>query len=137
LLAAPITLDEIEALFADRIERRDDIAFDPASASLRGRRTRRLGAITLSDRPMRIETTDETAEMLAEGIARLGIDKLPWTKSLRQRRDRVIFLRRAEADEWPDLSDTRLRQPPPIGSRPCFCSRPHWTKSRRTSWTRQ
>jgi ATP-dependent helicase HrpB len=108
LLAAPISLEEIEARFADRIERRDDIAFDPASASLRGRRTRRLGAITLSDRPMRIGTTDETAEMLAEGIARLGIDKLPWTKSLRQRRDRVIFLRRAEGDEWPDLSDTAL-----------------------------
>ena len=52
LLAAPITLDEIEARFADRIESREEIAFDAASESLRGRRSRRLGALTLSDRPV-------------------------------------------------------------------------------------
>ena len=32
---------------------------------------------------------------LAEGIVRLGLDRLPWTKSLQQWRDRVMFLRRA------------------------------------------
>ena len=108
LLAAPITLEEIEARFADRIESREEITFDPASASLRGRRTKRLGALILSDRPMPIQTTDETARALAEGIARLGIDKLPWTKSLQQWRERIMFLRRAEGDEWPDLSDAAL-----------------------------
>ena len=35
LLAAPITLAEIEARFADRIVSRDEVAFDAASASLR------------------------------------------------------------------------------------------------------
>jgi ATP-dependent helicase HrpB len=34
--------------------------------------------------------------------------RLPWTKSQMQRRDRVAFLRRAEGDEWPDLSDAAL-----------------------------
>jgi ATP-dependent helicase HrpB len=108
LLAASITLDEIETRFLDRIESREEIAFDPGSASLRGRRSRRLGAITLSDRPMRIETTDETARTLADGIARLGVDKLPWTKALQQWRERIAFLRHAEGDEWPDLSDAAL-----------------------------
>jgi ATP-dependent helicase HrpB len=108
LLAAPIALEEIEARFAGRIERREEIAFDPASASLRGRRSERLGALTLAERPVRVETTDATARMLAEGIARLGIDKLPWTKSLGQWRDRVTFLRRVEGDQWPDLSDEAL-----------------------------
>ena len=46
--------------------------------------------------------------MLAEGIARLGLDRLPWSKALRQWRDRVMFLRRAEGEEWPDLSDAAL-----------------------------
>jgi len=46
--------------------------------------------------------------MLAEGIARLGIHRLPWSKALRQWRDRVMFLRRAEGQEWPDLSDAAL-----------------------------
>jgi ATP-dependent helicase HrpB len=57
---------------------------------------------------MKITPTEETAFMLAEGIARLGIARLPWTKALRQWRDRVMFLRRAEGEEWPDLSDTGL-----------------------------
>ena len=37
LLAAPIALAEIEARFADRIESRDEVTFDAASASLRAR----------------------------------------------------------------------------------------------------
>jgi ATP-dependent helicase HrpB len=108
LLAASITLEDVEARFADEIERREEITFDAASASLRGRRSQRLGAIALAERPMRVEPDDETVRMLAEGIARLGIDRLPWTKSLRQWRDRVMFLRHAEGDEWPDLSDAAL-----------------------------
>src|SRR5262249_26745790 len=32
----------------------------------------------------------------------------PWTKPLRQWRDRAMFLRGAEGGEWPDLSDATL-----------------------------
>jgi ATP-dependent helicase HrpB len=110
LLAAPITLDEIEQRFSDRIERRKDISFDAAAASLRGRYSERLGAIPLIERPLRIETTADTADILAQGIAQLGIDKLPWTKALRQWRDRVMFLRQAEGGEWPDLSESALAE---------------------------
>jgi ATP-dependent helicase HrpB len=108
VLAAPLTLAEIEAHFADRIESRDDIAFDAASASLRARRLRRLGAIALAEQPLTVVADDASARMLAQGAARLGIERLPWTKPLRQWRDRVMFLRRAEGDEWPDLSDAAL-----------------------------
>ena len=52
LLAAPITLAEIETRFADRITASEDITFDQASASLRVRRTQRLGALTLGERPL-------------------------------------------------------------------------------------
>ena len=34
--------------------------------------------------------------------------KLPWSKAQLQLRNRVMFLRRAESDEWPDLSDDAL-----------------------------
>jgi ATP-dependent helicase HrpB len=108
LLAAALTLDEIEAHFGDRIETREDIAFDERSASLRGRRMRRLGALALTEQTAQVVADETTARMLAEGIARIGIDRLPWTKSLQQWRDRVMFLRRAEGDEWPDLSDDAL-----------------------------
>jgi ATP-dependent helicase HrpB len=108
VLAAPISFDEIEARFADRIESRDEITFDEQTLSLRGRRTRRLGAVALSERTRRVEPDGESAHVLAQGIRRVGIDKLFWTKSMQQWRDRVMFLRRAEGDEWPDLSDAAL-----------------------------
>ncbi len=108
LLAAPITLEEIEARFGDEIETREEITFDPGSGSLRGRRAERLGALALAERPMQIEASTEAAQKLAEGIARVGLAKLPWTKALQQWRDRVMFLRRHLGDEWPDLSDEAL-----------------------------
>ncbi len=80
LLAAPIALADIQTCFAERIENREDIAFDAASASLRGRRSLRLGAIALSEQPIRIVPSEETAQMLARELARLGLDRLPWTK---------------------------------------------------------
>src|SRR5436190_2589185 len=108
LLAVSITLAEIEQRFMGSIERRDDITFDAASGSLRGRRSERLGAITLVERPYAVTPGPEAAKQLAEGIVRLGLDRLPWTKSLQQWRDRVVFLRRAGSEEWPDLSSEAL-----------------------------
>jgi ATP-dependent helicase HrpB len=108
LLAASITLEEIEARFADRIENREEITFDTASASLRGRRSERLGAIALAERPFPAGSAPDAASKLAEGIVRIGLDRLPWSKPLQQWRDRVMFLRRAEGDEWPDLSNDGL-----------------------------
>jgi ATP-dependent helicase HrpB len=108
VLAVPLTPAEIEAQFSARIESRDEVAFDEASATLRGRRLRRLGAIILAEQPSKVVPSEETARTLAQAVARLGIDRLPWTKSLRQWRGRAMFLRRAEGDEWPDLADAAL-----------------------------
>ena len=108
LLAAAITPDEIEAAFAERIAASDEVTFDRASASLRGRRVRRLGAIVLADQPVRVESGPDAARTLCAGILVLGLGALPWTKPLRQWRDRVMFLRAAAGGEWPDLSDAAL-----------------------------
>jgi len=108
LSAAPISLAEIEARFGDRIATREEITFDNASMSLRGRRSRRLGAIVLAEQPVPVAPNEGTARKLAEGIAAAGIDRLPWTKLQKQYRDRVRFLRTSEGDEWPDVSDTAL-----------------------------
>ena len=40
-----------------------------ASAALRARRVRRLGAIALAEQPLEVAPDDETARMLAEGVA--------------------------------------------------------------------
>jgi len=108
VLAAPIALDEIDARFAEQIEDRDAVTFDTGSASLRARRTRRLGTIVLAEQIKQVAPNAGTARTLAEGIARLGLDKLPWSKAALQFRTRVEFLRKAEGEEWPDLSDEGL-----------------------------
>ncbi len=112
LLAAPITPIEIETRFADLIESRDEVTFDRATMALRGRRQKRLHAITLADAPIAITPSAETARVLADGLVAAGIDRLPWSKTLQQWRGRVMFLRAAEGDDskdlWPDLSDTAL-----------------------------
>jgi ATP-dependent helicase HrpB len=108
LLAAPIALSEIEARFAGQIEDREAITFDSVSASLRSRRSRRLGALTLAEQSRSVTVNSESAKLLAEGIATLGIDKLPWNRPQLQLRNRVMFLRRAEGDDWPDLSNEAL-----------------------------
>ncbi|MBM3553345.1 MAG: ATP-dependent helicase HrpB [Alphaproteobacteria bacterium] len=108
LAACALAADEVEAIAGDHIETRDETNFDAASASLRRRAFRRLGAIRLSERNLAVEPSEENAEMLARGVAALGVARLPWTKAQMQWRDRVAFLRRAEGDEWPDLSDAAL-----------------------------
>jgi ATP-dependent helicase HrpB len=108
VLAAPVEVAEIEARFAGQIEDRSEVAFDAASASLRARRRLRLGALVLSEQTKPVAPDSESAGLLAEGIAGLGVGKLPWTKAQLQLRNRVMFLRRAEGDEWPDLSDATL-----------------------------
>jgi len=108
LSAAPITLGEIESRFADHITAREEVAFDAASLSLRGRNSRRLGAIVLGERAVPVLPAENNARLLAESIANLGIDRLPWTDALKQWRDRVMFLRHSEGADWPDLSDATL-----------------------------
>ncbi|MES2027942.1 MAG: ATP-dependent helicase HrpB [Pseudomonadota bacterium] len=108
LLAAPIAQADIETRFADQIENTDDVSFDRASMSLRGRRKRVLHAITLSEAPFTLKPSEETARVFADGLVAAGIDRLPWSKALQQWRGRVMFLRASEGDVWPDLSDTAL-----------------------------
>ena len=108
LLAAPITQGEIEAQFADHIQTDDEITFDRAAMALRARRRKKLHAITLSEQTLAVSPSAETGRVLANGLVALGLDRLPWSKSLKQWRDRVMFLRAASPEDWPDLSDSAL-----------------------------
>ncbi len=107
-LAAALGEDELETLFAKDITAGREIAFDREAAAVRGREVRRLGALQLASRPCKVPADEETARLLAQGIAALGLAKLPFTPALNQWRGRVMFLRAAEGGEWPDLSDDAL-----------------------------
>jgi ATP-dependent helicase HrpB len=108
LLAAQITQDEIEQHFAEHIESVDEISFDRGAMALRARRKRALHAITLSEATLAVSPSEDTARIFADGLIAVGLDRLPWSKAAKQWRDRVMFLRKAEGDSWPDLSDDGL-----------------------------
>jgi ATP-dependent helicase HrpB len=110
LLAAPITPVEIEAQFAAHITMDDEISFDRNAMALRARRRKRLHAITLSEQPLSITPSAASARVLADGLIDAGIDRLPWSKPLKQWRDRVMFLRATAPEQWPDLSDQALAE---------------------------
>ncbi|WP_024515809.1 ATP-dependent helicase HrpB [Bradyrhizobium sp. Tv2a-2] len=108
LLAAPIAQSEIEANFADQIETVDEITFDRGAMALRARRRRNLHAVTLAEAPLALTPAADTARIFADGLVAAGLDSLPWSKAAIQWRDRVMFLRKAEGEPWPDLSDDGL-----------------------------
>jgi ATP-dependent helicase HrpB len=110
LLAAPLSPEEALAVAGEAIERRDEVAFEPQRASLSARRVTRLGSILLAEGMLPPPTDEEGARILARGIARLGLARLPWTAALGQWRARIAFLRAAEGEGsgWPDLADAAL-----------------------------
>ena len=108
LLAAAADEADILAAARHRIRERDEIEFDQGAAALRSRRVRRLDAIVLASGPRPVMASEETAHLLADGIAKLGLSRLPWSKAQTQLRDRVGFLRAVGEDEWPDLTDAAL-----------------------------
>jgi ATP-dependent helicase HrpB len=108
LLAATADEADVFASAGDRIRESDEIEFSVSAAALRSRRMRRLDAIVLANEPRPVAASGETARLLAEGIAKLGLKRLPWSKVQRQLRDRVQFLRAAGEGDWPDLSDAAL-----------------------------
>ena len=108
LLAAGASEADILAAAGHRIRESDEIEFDQSVGALRSRRVRRLDAIPLANEPRAVMPGEETARLLARGLAKLGLGRLPWSKAQIQLRDRAGFLRAAGEDEWPDLSDEAL-----------------------------
>lgn len=110
VLAAELAEAEMLEIAGGRIEIEDVTAFDAAAGQVRGRRIRRLGAITLAAEPRRVEPGETAQQALAGGIVKFGVSRLPWTRHLEQLRERIAFLRRAEPDIWPDMSDDTLQR---------------------------
>jgi ATP-dependent helicase HrpB len=107
LSAAPLAQEQVERLFADRIESGTETAFDPATGAVRASHGRRLGAILLSGgQDSRAEPAAIEAALL-EGVRMHGLGLLPWSDSARSLRRRAAFAR-ARDPAIPDLSDAAL-----------------------------
>ncbi len=108
LLAAPLSLAEIESEFSSHIEDVEDLRYDAAADLIRARRVRRLGKVELAEQALPHPDPAAVAAALCTALVARGVQALPWTPSVRQWRDRAEFLRTAEGGDWPDMSDATL-----------------------------
>ena len=111
-LAAPLSRDEIERLFADRIQTVRAVRWSRRLRAVTAQTERRLGALTLEARPLRDADTGEIARAMADGVRALGLAALPWSKAAQALRARVLWLRGRDpvggGDALPDWSDDGL-----------------------------
>ncbi|WP_439571711.1 ATP-dependent helicase HrpB [Sphingomonas sp.] len=91
LSAAALNPDQIESLFADRIETRRQVRFDPATGRVEATRERRLGAIRLSSGPDTQADPDEVAAALLNGVRAHGLALLPWSDPAQALRTRAAY----------------------------------------------
>lgn len=107
-LAAALARDDIEAVFAERIEDVEEIVWDAREQAVRARRQRRLGALVLEDRALEHPDPERVRAVLLEGIRQAGLACLPWQARHQQWRGRVALLRRTLGEVWPDVHDAAL-----------------------------
>jgi ATP-dependent helicase HrpB len=107
VLAAPIDEREMERLFADEIVMRAQLNVDESGA-VRGRRLRKLGAITLSEAPLDRIAPEDMRGALLEAVREQGLSLLSWSEGAVQGRARVALMRSLEGEAWPDWSDEAL-----------------------------
>ena len=108
-LAAPLTLDEIEAAFGDRFERRALTAWDKRTEAVQAVNRICLDAIVIREGGQAEPDAASVRAALYEGIRQKGIAQLPWSKNSRALQARICFLKKAMPEQaWPDLSDAAL-----------------------------
>ena len=107
-LAAPISEEAIEDIFADEIEEGVQTEWDRRTESVSAVKVRRLWKMTLhvGGQPKPDEAAVQAA--LFDGIRQKGIAQLPWTPGTRQLQARICFLHRELGGDWPDVSDAAL-----------------------------
>ncbi len=96
--------------FSQRVQCQEQVVWNDRTGSVEALRSLTLGALTLRSEPLGHPDPRAVTAALIAGIARTGLDVLPWTRTLSTWRARVMTLRRvgAGSEEWPDLSDEAL-----------------------------
>jgi ATP-dependent helicase HrpB len=111
LLAAPIGLDTLRAVFSQEIVARERVCWDSRQRAVVAASEQVLGALVIDERPLAPPPAERMASALLEGIRELSLDVLPWDAETRGFQARVRFvagLPVERAANWPDVSDTAL-----------------------------
>jgi ATP-dependent helicase HrpB len=109
--AAPLDMDALREHHAAHIRLDDVVRWDAPQQLVIARREERFGALVLDSKPLTRPDPEKIRAAMLEGIRRLGIEALPWTREAREWQTRVLSLRQWLPDEnWPDVSDAVLSE---------------------------
>lgn len=110
-LAAPLSEEVLETDHASRMTRKEVVNWSERKGKVEAIMRHTLGAITLSETPLKKPSPEAITDALVQGIQSRGLSVLPWNKPIRAFQTRVLFLRNhAGFDELPDLSDATLAE---------------------------
>lgn len=107
LLAAPLGVEEVESLFDEALEWDDQVEESP-TGRIRIRRRLRLGRLVLRESADDNPPPEVVAKALAARLRKSGLSALNWGPAARALRQRMAYLRAADPEAWPDLSDAAL-----------------------------
>ena len=93
LLAAPLSRDQIEEHFSDRLERTNSVEWNSREQAVLARRVVRLGAVTLDEKPLQEVPPEAARDAMLRGVREIGIQALPWTRDSRDLQARMEFVR--------------------------------------------
>ncbi len=110
-LAAAVELDALRDHLKTQIRKEDIIRWDPQLHRIVAQREERLGELLINSGAIPDPDPEEVRAAMLEGIRRLGIEVLPWSREARDFQSRVLSLRHwLPQEDWPDLSDAALNE---------------------------
>ncbi|WP_375484926.1 ATP-dependent helicase HrpB [uncultured Jatrophihabitans sp.] len=104
--AAPIDEATARLVAPDLVRTRDEVAWD--GGGLVARRVESLGALTLSEAPLRDPDPTLVLAAVRDGLARTGLQVLTWTDRAVSLRRRMAFCRAHLGDPWPPVDEAAL-----------------------------
>jgi ATP-dependent helicase HrpB len=109
-LAAPVDLPTLEDDLAAHIREQDEAEWDDKRGTVVARKTRRLGALLLAEKPLAKPSPELIQQGILAAVRRKGLDSLPWTPGARQWQARVALLGRHFPGQWPDVGEQALTE---------------------------
>jgi ATP-dependent helicase HrpB len=108
-LAAPITKNDLQRVFANSILEEEEIRWSSNDEAVIARNTSRLGAVIISEQNIELRGENVSTAMV-EGIRQMGLNCLPWDKDTRTFQQRVQWLRKnsSSPEDFASFSDKAL-----------------------------
>ncbi|SDR18424.1 ATP-dependent helicase HrpB [Pseudovibrio sp. Tun.PSC04-5.I4] len=107
LLAAPLSLHELETRHGTHIGSKEHVQLTPEGA-IKAVRQRVFGKLVLDEKKISNPDPEAITDALMDLVSRKGSARLPWSKDQLRYRGRVTYLCETIGENWPDLSDKAL-----------------------------